>query len=97
MHEPNDNWQRLARAARHAPAPAPPELPHGFATRVVARWQAGETFAAPSAWEWLSLRALGWVAAVMVASLCLNLDVFGQDWTQPFTMADNVVASLFQP
>lgn len=63
MNSPEKNWQRLAAAARRAPATPAEAAPYGFATRVAAR-----AFAAPrpagSVLERFSLRALG-VACMM--------------------------------
>lgn len=60
---PDQNWQRLAAAARRAPAAADATAPYGFATRVAAR---AFVAARPTAslLERFSLRALG-VACLM--------------------------------
>jgi hypothetical protein len=92
----NDHWQKLARAARLAPQPPATGAPYGFATRVVARWQADEAPATPSPWEWLSIRALAVAALLMVAALGTSFDLLGQDWT-PEAPADDVLQIILEP
>lgn len=60
--EPNQSWQRLAAAARRAPA-ADETAPYGFATRVAAQACAAQR-PEVSLLERFSLRALG-VACLM--------------------------------
>lgn len=98
MSEPKDNWQRLARLARKAPKPAEAAAPFGFATRVSARWAAGET-PAPSAWDVLeafSLRSLVVAGALMVAVLFTSYDIATPGWTQQYTVADATFDPIFE-
>lgn len=98
MSEPKDNWQKLARLARQAPKPAGAEAPFGFATRVAARWAAGES-PAPSAWDVLeifSLRSLVVAGALMVAVLFVSYDVTTPGWTQQYTVADATFDPIFE-
>ncbi len=63
------DWARLAGAARGA-ALAPPEMPYGFAARVVARVRA-EDYGADGMREWVRLARRGLIAAgVAVALVC---------------------------
>ena len=72
MRTNEQTWQRLARAARQAPARTADEAPLGFSQRVVARWLAGET-ATASPWELvLSWRPLACAALVMLLSVAVN-------------------------
>lgn len=98
MSEPRDNWQKLARLARQAPKPAEEHSPFGFATRVAARWSAGES-PAPSAWDVLevfSLRSLVVAGALMVAVVFVSYDVATPGWTQQYTMADATFDPIFE-
>lgn len=98
MSDPKDNWQKLARLARQAPKTGAAEVPFGFATRVAARWAAGET-PAPSAWEvWeqFSLRSLVVAGALVVAVLFTSYDLATPGWTQDYTMADAAVNPIFE-
>ncbi|MBI5773983.1 MAG: hypothetical protein HZA89_09615 [Verrucomicrobia bacterium] len=91
----DNKWNRLAQCARQAPPAAVPDLPHGFATRVVARWLAGE--GRPSlwaAWEWLSPRGLALAAVLMLASLGANYDLLGGSLADEVTAASSVLESL---
>lgn len=98
MSEPKDNWLKLARLARQAPKPAGAEAPFGYATRVAARWAAGES-PAPSAWdvlEMFSLRSLVVAGALMVAVLFVSYDVTTPGWTQQYTVADATFDPIFE-
>jgi hypothetical protein len=98
MSEPKDNWQKLVHLARQAPQPAKAEVPFGFATRVAARWAAGEP-AAPTAWEvWeqFSLRGLVLAGALMVVVVFTSYDLVTPGWTQDYTMADAAVDPIFE-
>ena len=97
MSEPQDHWQKLARLARQAPKPAQEPVPFGFATRVAARWSAGES-PAPSAWDVLevfSLRSLVVASALMLAVGFASYDLATPDWTQQYTVADAAFDPLF--
>lgn len=98
MSEPQDHWQKLARLARQAPKPAEAAAPFGFATRVGARWAAGES-PVPSTWDVLelfSLRSLVVAGALMVAVAFASYDVASPGWTQQYTVADATFDPFFE-
>lgn len=101
MSEPRDNWlklARLARLARQEPKPAEAKAAFGFATRVAARWTAGES-PAPSGWDVLeafSLRSLVVASALMVAVVFVSYDVTTPGWTQQYTVADATFDPIFE-
>ncbi|HEY6167519.1 MAG TPA: hypothetical protein VI454_05735 [Verrucomicrobiae bacterium] len=86
-------WERLTKAARQAPADASVEAPFGFSNRVVARWLAGE-LPMPSAWEFLSLRSLGFAALVMLVSLAVSFNVVCEQFA-PDPAAPSELVALF--
>ena len=99
MSEPQDRWQKLARLARQAPPATGSPAPFGFATRVAARWAAGERLA-PSAWDlWerFSLRGLALAGALALATLCASYDLATPGWTHEFEVADAGVVDLLTP
>jgi hypothetical protein len=67
-------WQRLIEAARRAPDQRDPNAPYGFATRIAAQAVALERMPA-TAWlfERMSLRALGFAALLVVATVATNV------------------------
>ena len=98
MSEQRDNWQKLAQHARMAPKPAEESAPFGFATRVAARWAAGES-PAPSTWdvvEAFSLRGLLVAGALMVGVLFTSYDITTPGWTQAYTVADATIDPIFE-
>jgi hypothetical protein len=58
---------RLLRSAAKAGEPAAPEAPYGFATRVIAAWQAGEGQTRDAAELTRFVRRIGAVALAVVA------------------------------
>ncbi|HSH96194.1 MAG TPA: hypothetical protein VK968_18760 [Roseimicrobium sp.] len=66
MNSNNDQWQRLAAAARQTPQPEASGAPFGFATRVVAQWQSGRPVSSTELWEQLTRRVLALSFAVMI-------------------------------
>ncbi len=97
MNKTNNPRANLIRLARQAPAPAPVELPFGFATRVVAHWSAAETPALSAVWEWLSVRSLVLAALIMATTLGANYDLMSPDWPPEIAMADTTFDSLLEP
>ena len=68
----DERWKIAAAAARRATKEAPVEMPFGFATRVVARWQAQPTTSLAWLWQKLALRVLGAVLLVLVMLAALD-------------------------
>jgi len=91
MNDHNETWNRLARAARRAPAEQPAEAPFGFSHRVVARWLAAGPQPRLSPWELLAVRSLGLAALVMLVSLAASFNaVRAQFASEPATPAELV-------
>ena len=98
MSDPQDRWHKLARLARLTPPPSGEPAPYGFATRIAARWSAGD-LPAPSAWDVLevfSLRSLAVAGVLMVAVLFTSYDVATPGWTQQYTVADATFDPIFE-
>lgn len=92
-----NKWIKLAQCARQAPSAETPEPSHGFATRVVARWLAGEGRPSPwAAWEWLSPRGLALAAVLMLASLGANYDLLGGDLADEMNATSAALESLLE-
>ncbi|MFZ4765379.1 MAG: hypothetical protein ACOYMN_10535 [Roseimicrobium sp.] len=70
---PYSAWSRLSRLAARAPEPVA-EVPFGFATRVVASWQADRRERALVAFEWLTLRGLAVAALIFASSAAFGYD-----------------------
>lgn len=68
MNEFERRWKLGAEAARGSGDAPPAEAPFGFASRVVAHWQAQPEPSLAALWQSLALRALG---AVTLALLIL--------------------------
>jgi hypothetical protein len=66
-------WNRLSRLAAQAPADAP-DLPFGFASRVVAAWKADRRETTIAAFEWLTLRGLGVALLIFAGSAAFGYD-----------------------
>ena len=67
-----ERWNIAAAAARRATKKSPVEMPFGFATRVVARWQEQPVASLASLWQKLALRVLGAVLLVLVTLAALD-------------------------
>ena len=96
MKNENQTWERLAKSARCTSADAPAKAPFGFSNRVVARWLAGEV-TLPSAWEFLSLRSLGFAALVMLVSLAVSFNVVREQFTGDPAAPEELVALFSDP
>lgn len=75
MTPPDKAWQRLAAAARRAPADAAAPVPYGFATHVAARALA-EPGPTGLSLERLALRAVGIACLAAVLGVAANFGVF---------------------
>ena len=93
----NDKWEKLAAQARRAPQEGLPDLPYGFTTRVVARWQATAKAAMPSMWEWMSVRGLLVACGVMVLALGLNYDLYGESATSALPLSQETFDLIYTP
>jgi hypothetical protein len=69
----DERWKIAAAAARRATPETPTEMPLGFATRVVAHWQAQPASSLTWLWQKLALRALGAVFLILVTLAALDL------------------------
>ena len=95
MNRFDRNWQIGAAAARHASGEPLGEIPFGFATRVIAQWQARTRGASLDiVWERLGLRALVCSSVLLLASLAwsISLSTDGQSLKPPL---EHTVADLF--
>lgn len=66
MKKSDSNLDRLLRSAAMA-EPAPPEMPYGFDTRIIALWRGGTRFGDDAAEVGRFLRAIGAVAVAVLA------------------------------
>jgi hypothetical protein len=100
MSAENEKWDKLVKLARQAPKAVEPEMPLGFATRVVANWPKAQ--AAPSLeaiWEGLSLRFLGVAMAIMIITVGISypsLAAYAQEH-EMVVMTDNVLGEVLEP
>ena len=90
MNEPNRLLQHLAAATRREGVSPPDELPHGLATRVLARLREK---AAPSVWEAFGLAALPVAALVTLACVLLESPVDPQPPDDATVIADIMLES----
>ena len=100
MSAEQQNWDKLVKLARQAPKDAEPEMPLGFATRVVANWP--KTSASPSLeviWEKLSLRFLGVAMAIMIITVGISypsIAAYAQEH-EMVVMTDSVLGEVLEP
>lgn len=84
MNKHDQQWQRLVKAARTAPAhPLPESAPFGFAARVVARWREQPLPSLFNVWRMLSVRVLAFGCVVMLISLAASYGVIRDEWLAP--------------
>lgn len=79
MNEFDHRWQLGLEAARRAAAPLSEEAPLGFATRVVAQWQAHPEPPLAQLWQRLALRVLGAMALVLLTLATYDALSMGND------------------
>ena len=83
-HEFDPRWKIAAAAARRAQPDAPAEMPPGFATRVIAHWQAQPAASLALLWQALALRLLGALALVLAMLAALDFaDSRGREAWRP--------------
>ena len=95
MNEFEERWKQGVKTARGAepastPAPASDEAPFGFATRVVAQWQAHPEPPMSLLWQRLALRVLGAMALILISLAAYDAFSMGNDSLQP--PVENAVA-----
>jgi hypothetical protein len=94
MNKYDQAWQRLAAAARKAPAPADEPAPFGFATRVAAQ-AFDPARAAPSAFGRLALRAAALACLFAVAAVGFNYSaIVGAFDDEPAAAGDDPIAEV---
>jgi hypothetical protein len=93
MNPPDQNWPRLAAAARRAADTRDTAAPHGFATRVAALALVPER-AAASLLERFSLRALGVAALLAVVCVAANYSTVAGLFPDDPANADDPVAEV---
>lgn len=81
MSTPEQSWQRLARAARRAPAREVPSAPFGFANCVAARWLAEPNDNGLELWAFFAGRVLVGAAIVVAGVVALNYTELAGTWT----------------
>ena len=93
MNEFKERWKRGVHAARLAEetsgAPTD-EAPFGFATRVVAQWQAHPEPPVSVLWQRIALRVLGAMALILLSLAAYDALSMGSDSLQP--PVENAVA-----
>lgn len=92
-------WQRLAALAASAPQEVP-GLPHGLATRVVARWKERCREAELRLWE--TREAFAWrgaaiAMAITFAALAANYDFLMGLWYGDTALAGSVLQTFAAP
>jgi len=101
MSAEQEKWDKLVKLARQAPKGPEPEMPLGFATRVVANWPQ-PVAAVPSLeaiWEGLSLRFLGVAMAIMLVTLSFTYSTIAADSDQPVivSLTDSALDAVLEP
>lgn len=93
MNEFEERWKQgvqAARGAESASTPASDAAPFGFATRVVAHWQAHPEPPVSVLWQRLALRVLGAMALILLSLAAYDVLSMGNDSLQP--PVENAVA-----
>lgn len=92
MNEFEERWKQGVKAARSAaPASQPSdEAPFGFATRVVAHWQAHPEPPVSVLWQRIALRVLGAMALILISLAAYDAISMNNDSLQP--PVENAVA-----
>ena len=92
-------WSRLARHAAEAPA-EDETLPYGFATRVVAGWQAGLAELEAGIWrtrETFAWRGAAIAMAITLAAVALNYDLLLGLWSGDTALAGTFMNTFAAP
>jgi len=101
MSAEQEKWDKLVKLARQAPQGPEPEMPLGFATRVVANWPqpAASGPSLEAIWEGLSLRFLGVAMAIMLVTLGFSYSSIAADSEQPvvLSLTDSALDAVLEP
>lgn len=99
MSAENENWDKLVKLARQVPKAAEPEMPLGFATRVVANWPKAAAPSLEAIWEGLSLRFLGVAFAIMIIAVGFSYPTIAATVQEHemVSMTDNVLGEVLEP
>jgi hypothetical protein len=73
MNEFERRWTRGAAAAHRTAPEESTDAPLGFATRVVAQWQAQPAPSLLALWQWHASRVLKVVLVLMFVALAINM------------------------
>ena len=92
-----DNWKRLARAARQAPAGAPAEMPFGFDTRVMEDWRIHRDDSESHPWTFLLRGALVCSGLIMILSVAMNYQSLQEREPGPVAITDSVIQTSMLP
>lgn len=92
-----DYWQRLAQAARLAPAQLPPPLPFGFDTRVLANWRAQRDSGEGLPWVFLLRAGVAGAALIMLVSLALNYQALQEQEPSARALANSAIQMSMLP
>ena len=91
MNEFEERWKQGVKAARFAASETQSDAaPFGFATRVVAHWQAHPEPPVSVLWQHLALRVLGAMALILISLAAYDALSMGNDSLQP--PVENAVA-----
>lgn len=93
MNEFEERWKqgvKAARSAASASAQLADEAPFGFATRVVAQWQAHPEPPVSVLWQRIALRVLGAMALILISLAAYDAISMNNDSLQP--PVENAVA-----
>jgi hypothetical protein len=94
---PSENaWTKVAQLAAAAPADAT-GAPFGFASRVVAAWQANRRESTLAAFEWLTLRVLAVALLIFAGSAAFGYETVSEMFTGETSVAGGWVDMLSLP
>jgi hypothetical protein len=94
---PSENaWSKVARLAAAAPADAT-DAPFGFASRVVAAWQANRRETTLAAFEWLTLRGLAVALLIFAGSAAFGYETVSEMFTGETSVVGGWVDMLSLP
>lgn len=93
--KPNpEAWNQLAQAAARAPQEGP-ELPHGFATRVIAHWKTQTTQASEAVYR--TIESFTWRGLAVAMVILIGSAALGYEAVAGFITGDaSLTEDLFQ-